>query len=183
MGQVVSLWPLIAEDHVQCHASPLRTCRGLRPTGHDFVRSISFSMSLPLHTQPSITDAVNYCCTNTHTRARVLITNSTSHYRSRRQSAASNRGDPRSIPGQSMWDLCWTKWHWNTFIHAYFAVPLSVITPPVLQFILIHPRSTPHSFHKYTNNNAHAPATRLDVFPSLAHGTFYPAIKSVWYSR
>jgi hypothetical protein len=28
---------------------------------------------------------------------------------------ASHRGDPGSIPGQVMWDLWWTKWHWGKF--------------------------------------------------------------------
>jgi hypothetical protein len=30
------------------------------------------------------------------------------------------------IPGQSMWDLWWTKWHWDRFFPEYFGVPLSV---------------------------------------------------------
>jgi hypothetical protein len=28
---------------------------------------------------------------------------------------ASHRGGPGSIPGQSMWDLWWTKWQWDSF--------------------------------------------------------------------
>jgi hypothetical protein len=28
---------------------------------------------------------------------------------------ASHRGGPVSIPGQVMWDLWWTKWHWGRF--------------------------------------------------------------------
>ena len=30
-------------------------------------------------------------------------------------SPASRRGGPGSIPGRSMWDLWWTKWHWGSF--------------------------------------------------------------------
>jgi hypothetical protein len=30
------------------------------------------------------------------------------------------------IPGQSVWDLWWTKWYWNRFYSEYFAFPLSV---------------------------------------------------------
>jgi hypothetical protein len=28
--------------------------------------------------------------------------------------------------GQSMWDLWWTKWHWDRFLPEYFGFPLSV---------------------------------------------------------
>jgi hypothetical protein len=29
--------------------------------------------------------------------------------------AFSHRGGPVSIPDQFMWDLWWTKWHWDRF--------------------------------------------------------------------
>jgi hypothetical protein len=32
------------------------------------------------------------------------------------QSPAFHRDDPGSIPGQVMWDLWWTKWHWGMFL-------------------------------------------------------------------
>jgi hypothetical protein len=38
----------------------------------------------------------------------------------------SHRGGPGSIPGQSMWDLWWTKWHWDRFFPEFFGFPLSV---------------------------------------------------------
>jgi hypothetical protein len=28
--------------------------------------------------------------------------------------------------GQSMWDLWWTKWHWDRFISEYFSFPLPI---------------------------------------------------------
>jgi hypothetical protein len=31
-----------------------------------------------------------------------------------------------SIPGQSMWDLWWAKWHWDRFIPEYFGFRLSI---------------------------------------------------------
>jgi hypothetical protein len=31
---------------------------------------------------------------------------------------------PGSIPGQSMWDLWWTRWHWNKSFCKYFSFPL-----------------------------------------------------------
>jgi hypothetical protein len=34
--------------------------------------------------------------------------------------------DTGSIPGQSMWDLLWTKWHWDRFFLEYFGFPLSI---------------------------------------------------------
>jgi hypothetical protein len=33
---------------------------------------------------------------------------------------------PVSIPGQSIWDLWWTKWHWDRFFPEYFGFPLSI---------------------------------------------------------
>jgi hypothetical protein len=33
---------------------------------------------------------------------------------------------PGSIPSQSMWDLWWTKWHWDRFFSQYSRSPLSV---------------------------------------------------------
>jgi hypothetical protein len=39
---------------------------------------------------------------------------------------ASHRGGPGSIPGQSMWDLWWTKWHWDRFSPEFFGFPLSI---------------------------------------------------------
>jgi hypothetical protein len=39
------------------------------------------------------------------------------------KSQASRRGDLGSIPGQAIWDLWWTKWHWGRFFGAYFGFP------------------------------------------------------------
>ena len=33
---------------------------------------------------------------------------------------------PVSISGHSMWDLWWTKWHWDRFFSEYLVFPLSV---------------------------------------------------------
>jgi hypothetical protein len=33
---------------------------------------------------------------------------------------------PGSIPGQFMWDLWWTKWHWERFFPEYFGFSLSI---------------------------------------------------------
>jgi hypothetical protein len=43
--------------------------------------------------------------------------------------AVSRRLSPRRPgfdPGQSMWDLWWTKWHWDRFFPEYFGVPLPI---------------------------------------------------------
>jgi hypothetical protein len=42
--------------------------------------------------------------------------------------ASHNRG-PGSGPGQSMWDLWWTKWHWESFFCKLFGFPVSIIPP------------------------------------------------------
>ena len=38
-------------------------------------------------------------------------------------SMASHRGAPRSNPPQPMWDLRWTKWHWDMFFSEQFDCP------------------------------------------------------------
>jgi hypothetical protein len=38
----------------------------------------------------------------------------------------SHRGGPGSILDQSMWDLWWTKWHWDRFFPELFGFPLSI---------------------------------------------------------
>jgi hypothetical protein len=30
---------------------------------------------------------------------------------------------------QSMWDLWWTKWHWNKFFSELFGFPANIISP------------------------------------------------------
>jgi hypothetical protein len=38
-------------------------------------------------------------------------------------SPASRRGGPGSTPGQVMWDLWWTKWHWGRFSPSAWVSP------------------------------------------------------------
>jgi hypothetical protein len=42
------------------------------------------------------------------------------------QSTVSHRGGPGSFPGQSMWDLWQTKWHWVRFFSESLRFPLSL---------------------------------------------------------
>ena len=42
---------------------------------------------------------------------------------SRGHSQTSHSGGPRSNPPQSMWDLRWTKWHWDRFFSEHFDCP------------------------------------------------------------
>jgi hypothetical protein len=49
-------------------------------------------------------------------------------------SPASHRGGPGSIPGQSMWDLWWTKWHWDMFFPEYFGFFRVNFIPPLLHY-------------------------------------------------
>jgi hypothetical protein len=37
----------------------------------------------------------------------------------------------RSRPGQSMWDLWWTKWHWDRVYFEFFGFRLSIYRPAV----------------------------------------------------
>jgi hypothetical protein len=43
-----------------------------------------------------------------------------------------------SIPGQSMWDLKWTMWHWDRFFFEYFRFLLSVSFHQCSIFIFIY---------------------------------------------
>jgi len=47
------------------------------------------------------------------------------------QSPAFRLGGRGSIPGQSTWDLWWTKWHWYRFFPEYFGFSLVFIIPSV----------------------------------------------------
>jgi hypothetical protein len=42
------------------------------------------------------------------------------------RSPASHRVGPGSFPGQSVWDLWWTKWRWDRFLSVFFGFPLSI---------------------------------------------------------
>jgi hypothetical protein len=42
---------------------------------------------------------------------------------------ASHCGGPDSIPGQSTWDLQWTKWHWGRTFSEQFSCPLKISFP------------------------------------------------------
>jgi hypothetical protein len=53
-----------------------------------------------------------------------------------RYSLASHRGGPGSRPGQSMWDLWWTKWHCDRFFSEFFGFPLSIHHSPSLSKLI-----------------------------------------------
>jgi hypothetical protein len=44
----------------------------------------------------------------------------------RRLVAGLSPRSPVSLPGQSMWDLWWTKWHWDRLFSEFFGFPLSI---------------------------------------------------------
>jgi hypothetical protein len=39
---------------------------------------------------------------------------------------ATYHGCPGSYPDWSLWDLWWTKWHWDRFFSKFFGFPLSI---------------------------------------------------------
>jgi hypothetical protein len=49
----------------------------------------------------------------------------------------SHRGGPGSRPGQSIWDLWWTKWHWDRFLSEFFGFYLSYHSTVALQTHII----------------------------------------------
>jgi hypothetical protein len=42
---------------------------------------------------------------------------------------------------RSMWDLWWTKWHWDRFFSQHFGFPLSI------SLIKIEKQKKPHNLH------------------------------------
>jgi hypothetical protein len=44
--------------------------------------------------------------------------------------SASHCGGPVSSPGQVIWNLWWTKWHWAGFLQV-LRFPLSILIPPI----------------------------------------------------
>jgi hypothetical protein len=84
---------------------------------------------------------------------------------------ASHRGGLGSLPGQCMWELWWTKWHWDRFfseifsfrlsISFYCGSPCSYITwgmnnRPVL-VAAVQRRSPPHRHEQYYTDYSEAP--------------------------
>jgi hypothetical protein len=57
---------------------------------------------------------------------------------------SSHSGDPGSMPGQVMWDLCWTKWHWGRFSLSTSVSPANSQSTDCSTIIIIyHPRLVP----------------------------------------
>jgi hypothetical protein len=52
---------------------------------------------------------------------------------------ASHRGGPGSIPGQVMWDLWWTKWHWGRFSPNTSVSPANFHSTDCSTLIVYHP--------------------------------------------
>ena len=56
---------------------------------------------------------------------------------------ASHRWDSGSIPGQSIWESWWTKWHWHRFIVQYIFSPVTESLHPCSTFTSSH-----YTYHK-----------------------------------
>jgi hypothetical protein len=54
-------------------------------------------------------------------------------------SSPSHRGGLGSVPGQVMWDLWWTKWHWGTFSPSTSVSPASPHSTDCSIIIIYHP--------------------------------------------
>jgi hypothetical protein len=77
-------------------------------------------------------------------------------------------------PGQSMWDLWWTKWHWDKFFPEYFGFPL----PISFQWCSITRKRTknnhPHHHHRFAHE-----ALWLQCAHSVCCGAFLHIKKSL----
>ena len=56
------------------------------------------------------------------------------------QSPALHHRSPGSTPGQSTWDMCWTKWQWKVFLRVLWLSYVGVIPPVTHSFT--HPSLT-----------------------------------------
>jgi hypothetical protein len=93
------------------------------------------------------------------------------------QPPASHCGGPGSIAGQFMWDLWWTKWHWNRFPPECFGFPLS------LSFLRcsITRQRTKSNHHLHLQHTVAQEALRLRCARSICCGALLRK-KSTFYS-
>jgi len=74
-----------------------------------------------------------------------------------------------SVPGQYMWDLWWTKWHWDMFLSEYFVFPS-----------YYHSTNTPYAFNHLSRTLYTQPvfyARLYYAFSLSAHYQFTPLLK------
>jgi hypothetical protein len=50
-------------------------------------------------------------------------------------SILNHRGGTGSIPGQSVWDLWWTEWHWDRFFPRVLRFSPVNFIPPVFHYL------------------------------------------------
>ena len=98
-----------------------------KPSGHYMYRQLNSQQFYVLPTQ-----CICVFCVDLRTNSDyflysvnwlVFITETESVYCAVCTGVPLNRGGPGSIPGQSMWDFWWTKWHWARFFSQYSSVP------------------------------------------------------------
>jgi hypothetical protein len=66
--------------------------------------------------------------------------------------------DARVSPGLSVWDLWWTKWHWDRFFSEYFGFPLSISFHRCS--IKMEKQKNPHHLHHRVAQQAFKAAVR-----------------------
>jgi len=91
---------------------------------------------------------------------------------------------PGSVPGQYMWDLWWTKWHWDKFLSEYFVFPshyYSTNTP----YAFIHLSRTLYTqpvFYALSLNAPYHFTLLLKLRPMVFALTFFDWFISVYVS-
>ena len=94
------------------------------------ILSGNYSLSLPVST-PSVGSRLAALCSCDKTadsmwQPTVVTQNSNSISTGALRPCHGSGEGPGSIPGRSMSDLWWKKWHWDKFIPEYFGFPLSI---------------------------------------------------------
>jgi hypothetical protein len=98
---------------IQGHGS---SCEGEHHGGHTW--RCTTASHLLLNLKPGIREQPQTSSVHGFTLGTSRVANQEHWLRS----PASHRGSP----GQSMWDLWWTKWHWDRFFSEFFGFPVTV---------------------------------------------------------
>ena len=126
MAQAVSRRPLTAEARVRSQADPSgRTVYvGLRPLA---------CWDCGLESRRGHGCLCCACCIRTSMEHKVTWRKK--DLKVQYGSKGNNGTGGKEIPGQSMWDLWWTKWHWGMFFpRVLWFSPVNFI-PPVLHYL------------------------------------------------
>jgi hypothetical protein len=95
---------------------------------------------------------------------------------------ASHRGGLGSRPGQSMWDLWWTKWYCDGFSLSSSVFPCQYIIPPLLHTYLSPPREVCSSPDQATHYHTLGPKLGASYLTRHWAGTEERSPSKFWWN-